>query len=216
MFFCRQSSPPPGDLKLVVGLGNIGKQYDHTRHNVGFEVADILAQQQGAYFRKGRFKGEEATLTMDGTRVLLLKPHTLMNLSGEAVTVAARFYKIPPQRILVVCDDINLPLGRIRVRAKGSDGGHNGLWSIIHRLGSQDFPRVRIGVGAPPPEMDMVSYVLSRFLSDERAPMRDAIKHAAAAVETWIKEGIEAAMNRWNASPPSRDDIPSDKTTGSE
>jgi len=216
MFFRHPSSSPPGDLRLIVGLGNIGKQYDHTRHNVGFEVADLLAQQHGAHFRKGKFKGEEATISVDGTRVLLLKPHTLMNLSGEAVTAAARFYKIPPQRILIICDDINLPLGRIRVRAKGSDGGHNGLWSIIHRLGSQDFPRVRIGVGAPPPEMDMVSYVLSRFLTGERALMQDAVSRAVAAVETWVREGTEAAMNRWNASPTTPDDKPSDTSSDSE
>jgi len=202
MFFRRQSTPPPGDLRLVVGLGNIGSQYVHTRHNVGFEVADLLAQRHGAHFRKGKFKGEEATITLDGKRVLLLKPHTLMNLSGEAVVAAARFYKLSPERILVVCDDINLPLGRIRVRLKGSDGGHNGLWSIIHRLGSQDFPRVRVGVDAPPPDMDMVSYVLSRFLTDERPLVHDAIVRAASAVETWITEDIEAAMNRWNAASP--------------
>jgi len=203
MFFRHPSTPPPGDLRLVVGLGNIGSQYVHTRHNVGFEVADLLASQHGAHFRKGKFKGEEATLTLHGTRVLLLKPHTLMNLSGDAVVAAARFYKLSPERILVVCDDINLPLGRIRVRAKGSDGGHNGLWNIINRLGSQDFPRVRVGVGAPPPEMDMVNYVLSRFLSDERPLVQDAIKRAAAAVETWVTDGLDAAMNRWNASPSS-------------
>ena len=202
MFFRRHSTPPPGDLRLVVGLGNIGSQYVHTRHNVGFEVADLLAHQHNVNFRKGKFKGDEATLHIGGTRVLLLKPHTLMNLSGEAVVAAARFYKLTPDRILIVADDINLPLGRIRVRVKGSDGGHNGLWSIINRLGSQDFPRIRVGVGAAPPEMDMVNYVLSRFLSEERAPVQDAIKRAAAAVETWVTEGIEPAMNRWNAGPP--------------
>lgn len=203
MIFRRPSTPPPGDLRLVVGLGNIGSQYVHTRHNVGFEVADLLAQQHNAHFRKGKFKGDETTLQIGGTRVLLLKPSTLMNLSGEAVVAAARFYKLKPERILIIADDINLPLGRVRVRAKGSDGGHNGLWSIINRLGSQDFPRVRVGVGAPPPEMDMVNYVLSRFLSDERALMQDAVKRAAAAVETWVSEGTEAAMNRWNAGSPS-------------
>ena len=201
MFFRRLSTPPSGDLRLVVGLGNIGAQYAHTRHNVGFEVVDYLAQQHNAHFRKGKFKGEEATITIDGTRVLLLKPHTLMNLSGEVVVAAARFYKLTPRRILVICDDINLPLGRIRVRAQGSDGGHNGLWSIIHRLGSQDFPRVRVGVGAPPPGMDMVAYVLNRFLADERPLVQESIVRTAGAVETWVTEGTEAAMNRWNASP---------------
>jgi PTH1 family peptidyl-tRNA hydrolase len=172
MIFRRQPTPPPGDLRLVVGLGNIGSQYVHTRHNVGFDVADLLAHRYNAHFHKGKFKGDEATISINGTRVLLLKPHTLMNLSGDAVTAAARFYKLPPQRILVICDDINLPLGRIRLRAKGSDGGHNGLWNIINRLGSQDFPRLRVGVDSPPPGMDMVAYVLNRFLADERGSCR--------------------------------------------
>lgn len=201
MFFRRQTTLPPSDLRLVVGLGNIGSQYTHTRHNVGFEAVDLLAHQHGAHFRKGKFKGEEATITIDGKRVLLLKPHTLMNLSGDAVAAAARFYKINTQRILIVCDDINLPLGRIRLRANGSDGGHKGLWNIINRLGSQDFPRLRVGVGSPPPEMDMVDYVLSRFLANERPLLQEAVTRAADAVETWVREGIEAAMNRWNASP---------------
>lgn len=189
-------------MRLVVGLGNIGASYAHTRHNVGFEVADLLAHRHHAGFRRGRFKGDEATLSIGGTRVLLLKPHTLMNLSGEAVVAAARFYKLAPQQILIICDDINLPLGRIRIRPTGSDGGHNGLWNIIHRLGSQDFPRLRVGVGAPPPGMEMVAYVLNRFLADERPHIQDAVARAADAAETWVLDGTEATMNRYNGGPP--------------
>jgi len=201
MFFRRHTPSEPAELLLVVGLGNIGHQYEHTRHNVGFAVVDEVARRHGGHFRSGKFKGEDATIHIQGKRVLLLKPHTLMNLSGDAVVAAARFYKLPPARLLVVCDDINLPVGRLRMRARGSDGGHNGLWNIIHRLGSQDFPRLRVGVGSPPPEMEMVNYVLSRFLAHERADMQDAVDRAASAVDTWVTEGTEPAMNRWNASP---------------
>lgn len=202
MFFRRaQHDATPADLRLIVGLGNIGAQYAETRHNVGFLVVDELAYLHHAHLRRGKFKGDDASLSMNGQRVLLLKPSTLMNLSGEAVVAAARFYKLKPEHILVICDDINLPVGKIRVRAKGSDGGHNGLWSIIHRLGSDAFPRVRVGVGAPPPEMDMVGYVLGRVPSAERADIRDAVERAARAAETWVTDGIDAAMNRWNAGP---------------
>lgn len=201
MLFHRQSSTAsPSDLHLVVGLGNIGNQYQNTRHNIGFEVADELARMYNAHFRKGKFKGEEATISIAGKRVLLLKPHTLMNLSGDAVAAAVRFYKIPLSQILVICDDVNLPVGKIRLRAKGSDGGHNGLWHIINRLGSQDFARLRIGVGAKPPQMDLADYVLGRFLAAERPAMDEARDNAARAAETWVTDGIEAAMNRWNQS----------------
>lgn len=195
----------PADLKLVVGLGNIGSQYAHTRHNVGFDVVDELAHRSGAHFRIGKFKGEEATITLAGRRVLLLKPHTLMNLSGEAVVAAARYYKIPPAQILIICDDVNLPPGKLRVRAKGSDGGHNGLWNIIHRLGAQDFPRIRVGIGESPPEMDRADYVLSRFRPDERPLMHEAITRAADAIGSWITDDLETMMNRFNA--PSEEEL---------
>ena len=201
MFFRRASESASADMRLIVGLGNIGKSYEHTRHNVGFAVADALARTHSAHFRVGKFHGDQTVITLDGHRVLLLKPHTLMNLSGEAVVAAARFYKLAPAQILVICDDINLPLGRLRIRARGSDGGHNGLWSVLHRLGSEEFPRIRIGVGAPPPGMDMVGYVLSRFLTDERPRIAETIQCVAEAAETWATEGTEAAMNRWNAAP---------------
>lgn len=201
MFFHQPSSAEPAlDLFVIVGLGNIGSQYTHTRHNIGFEVADELARRRQAHFRVGKFKGEETTIHLDGRRVLLLKPHTLMNLSGESVVAATRFYKIPPTRVLVICDDVHLPVGKLRLRAKGSDGGHNGLWSIIHRLGTADFARIRIGVGETPPGFPRENYVLSRFTSDERPLMRDATENAASATETWVRDGMETAMNRWNGS----------------
>jgi len=186
-------------MKLVVGLGNIGREYVNTRHNIGFEVADELARRFLGQFRSGKFKGEQTQITVNGLRVLLLKPHTLMNLSGEAVLMASRFYKIPPENILVICDDVYLPLGKLRLRAKGSDGGHNGLWSIIHRLGTDDFVRLRIGVDSAPPGMDMAVYVLGKFLAREQPVINEARDSAAGAVETWITQGVEAAMNKWNA-----------------
>lgn len=202
IFRRKDDDAPASDLKIVVGLGNIGKQYEGTRHNIGFEVVDEVARLHGGHFRVGKFKGEEATVNIAGQKVLLLKPHTLMNLSGEAVAAAARFYRIPPQRILIVCDDVNLPVGKLRIRAKGSDGGHNGLWSIGNRLRSQEFPRLRIGVGCPPPEWDMADYVLSRYPSRERQEMNDARERAARAVEYWLSEPFENAQNSIHALNP--------------
>ncbi len=205
MFFRRREEMPPSRLKLVVGLGNIGAPYRHTRHNIGFEVVDEKARRHQASFHKGKFTAEAATISVGDERVLLVKPHTMMNLSGDAVAGYARFYKIPPTEILVVCDDVNLPLGKLRFRAGGSDGGHNGLWSIINRLGSNAFPRLRIGVGAVPPGMDMATYVLGHYLAAEQPVIAAARDLAADALETWITGGITAAMNRWNAGPKSDD-----------
>lgn len=200
MVFHRRFTPSAAaEIRLVVGLGNIGSQYEHTRHNVGFDVVDELARRQNVRFRAGKFRGDEVSITLEGRRVLLLKPHTLMNLSGDAVVAAARFYKVPSSQILVVCDDVNLPVGKLRFRAKGSDGGHNGLWNIIQRLGTQDFSRLRIGVGAPPPGMPMPDYVLGRYLAAERPLIEGAVRNAADGVATWVTDGIEPAMNRWNA-----------------
>ncbi len=203
MFFRSQrATTPPANLKLVVGLGNIGSQYTNTRHNIGFEVVDELARRHNVRFRAGKFKGEEATITVVTHRVLLLKPSTYMNLSGDAVVAASRFYKIPPLQILIICDDVYLPVGKIRLRARGSDGGHNGLANVANRLSTQDFPRLRIGVGERPPEMEMIDYVLSHYLGSERPLMNDARIRAADAVETWITDGLEPAMNRWNGGAP--------------
>ncbi|MDD4714944.1 MAG: aminoacyl-tRNA hydrolase [Oscillospiraceae bacterium] len=185
---------------LVVCLGNPGLKYEHTRHNAGFETADELARRKGCSIRKLKFKSLFADLTLGGQRALLLKPQTYMNLSGEAVREAASFYKILPQRILVVADDVSLSAGRLRIRRDGSAGGHNGLKNIIAQLGSQGFPRIKIGVGAPPhPDYDMASWVLSAPSGQERQKMEQAVSRAADAVETILQNGVDAAMNQYNA-----------------
>lgn len=184
---------------LIVGLGNPGREYEKTRHNVGFRAAELLAKQAGVKLDRARFRGLTASCTLAGQRVLLLKPETFMNLSGEAVHLAAMFYRIPIDRILVLSDDISLPVGKIRVRAEGSTGGHNGLKSIISHLGSQDFPRVRIGVGAKPhPDYDLADWVLSSFSAEEEKTLVPAIENAAAAVLELIQNGPQAAASKFN------------------
>ncbi len=184
---------------LIVGLGNPGKDYAATRHNVGFRVIDRLADELHVRVSRVRFSAYTELATLSGTRVLLMKPTTFMNNSGNAVRQAARYYAIPPERIVVISDDISLNPGRIRVRANGSAGGHNGLKSIIAELGSQDFPRVRIGVGAKPhPDYDLADWVLSRFSQEDEAHIRDAVANAAGAVETLLSDGVEAAASRYN------------------
>lgn len=198
--FRRRSTPPPGPLSaLVVGLGNPGREYGTTRHNVGYRVVDLLAEKWGVRLGRSRFQGRLGLGEVGGRRVALLHPTTFMNRSGEAVAAAARFYRIPPERILVVADDVNLELGRLRVRRAGSAGGHHGLESVIERLGSSDFPRVRVGVGTPEAAIDRVAYVLGRFRPEEIAPLTLALRRAAEAVEVWLTEGVEAAANRFNA-----------------
>ena len=184
---------------LVVFLGNPGPRYECTRHNAGFMAGDALAKKLGANINRLRFKALTAEAVINGERVLLMKPQTFMNLSGEAVGEAARFYKIPPEHVLVVSDEVSLPLGKLRVRPKGSAGGHNGLKSIIACLGSDAFPRVRIGVGAPPhPEYDMADWVLSVFRNQDLEDMQSAAARAAEAVISYISDGPERAMNRFN------------------
>lgn len=184
---------------LIVGLGNPGKDYAATRHNVGFRVIDRLADELHVRVSRVRFSAYTELATLSGTRVLLMKPTTFMNNSGNAVRQAARYYAIPPERIVVISDDISLNPGRIRVRANGSAGGHNGLKSIIAELGSQDFPRVRIGVGAKPhPDYDLADWVLSRFSAEDEVHIRDAVANAAGAVETLLSDGVEAAASRYN------------------
>lgn len=190
-------SPP---MKLVVGLGNPGRQYDGTRHNVGFEVLRELARRYGSDGRvRHQFSGETIDITIKGVKVLLLSPTTFMNRSGQSVRAARDFYKLKPDDLLVICDDINLPLGRLRIRGKGSAGGHKGLADVIRCLGTEAFPRLRVGVGAPPPGQDAVQFVLSRFSSEEEAVMRKAYSRAAEAVEVWVGEGLQTCMNRFNA-----------------
>lgn len=184
---------------LVVGLGNPGSQYEATRHNVGFRAVDALAKEAGVKIDRAKFQALTAQATVGGVRVLLMKPQTYMNLSGVAVKQAADFYKVPPERVLVLFDDIDLDVGRLRIRAKGSAGGHNGIKSIISSLGSQDFPRIKIGVGAKPhPDYDLADWVLSRFTLAEQKLLEPAIDHAAAAVPMIFTQGIERASSQFN------------------
>ena len=190
----------PGSVSwLLVFLGNPGPKYDCTRHNAGFMAGDALAKKLGVGISRLRFKALTAACEINGEKALLMKPQTFMNLSGEAVGEAARFYKVPPEHVLVVSDEISLPLGKLRVRPKGSAGGHNGLKSIIASLGSDAFPRVRIGVGAPPhPDYDMADWVLSVFRNQDLEDMLTAASQAAEAVITYVTDGPERAMNRFN------------------
>lgn len=184
---------------LVVGLGNPGTQYESTRHNMGFLAVDKLAQEENFRFSKLRFKAWTATWEIDGQKVLVMKPQTYMNLSGESVGEAARFYKIPPEHVLVISDDIDLPAGRLRIRPGGSAGGHNGLKNIIQHLGTDKFPRIKVGVGSPRPgEHDMVDWVMGKPMGEDRTAVEDALDRAGDAAKTLITEGIDRAMNRFN------------------
>lgn len=184
---------------LVVGLGNPGTQYESTRHNMGFLAVDKLAQEENFRFSKLRFKAWTATWEVGGQKVLVMKPQTYMNLSGESVGEAARFYKIPPEHVLVISDDIDLPAGRLRIRPGGSAGGHNGLKNIIQHLGTDRFPRIKVGVGSPRPgEHDMVNWVMGKPMGEDRTAVEDALDRAGDAAKTLITEGIDRAMNRFN------------------
>jgi len=186
------------DRFLIVGLGNIGKQYENTRHNIGFWVVDELARRHNLTFGKAERKAVCADGTIQNKRVLIAKPQTYMNLSGEAVRALCDFYKIPNTQVIVVHDDLDLPLGTLRIRPTGSAGGQNGVKSIIQHLGTQEFTRVRCGIGRPPGRQDPAAYVLQAFNGDDAitaAIMRD---HAANAVETWLRDGLEMAMNKHN------------------
>lgn len=184
---------------LVVGLGNPGTQYESTRHNMGFLAVDKLAQEENFRFSKLRFKAWTATWEIDGQKVLVMKPQTYMNLSGESVGEAARFYKIPPEHVLVISDDIDLPAGRLRIRPGGSAGGHNGLKNIIQHLGTDRFPRIKVGVGSPRPgEHDMVDWVMGKPMGEDRTAVEDALDRAGDAAKALITDGIDRAMNRFN------------------
>jgi len=184
---------------LVVFLGNPGEQYRDTRHNVGFLTAEVLARAEGFEIKRAKFSALTEITTLSDQRVMLLLPQTYMNRSGDAVYMASRSYKIPPERILVVTDDTALVPGRIRVRRRGSAGGHNGLKSIIMRLNSEDFPRIRIGVGLPPhPEYDLADWVLGKPRGQELEAVQSGIEEAARAVRRVISDGVEAAMGEFN------------------
>jgi len=185
-------------MKAIVGLGNPGREYAGTRHNIGFEVIDEVARRWNVRLRPWKSAADLAVVT--GRSAVLVEPQTFMNLSGDAVGRVAAFHKLEPADVLVVVDEVQLPLGRIRLRRSGSSGGHNGLQSIIHHIGTE-FPRLRIGVGRGDPKWDLADHVLSRFGREEREAVVEAVNKAADAVETFVDEGIEAAMNRFNQSP---------------
>ena len=184
-------------MKVVVGLGNPGSRYAGTRHNVGYAVVDSLAASPRAGEFRTRFDALVAELVEDEGKILLVKPQTFMNLSGRSVRQLVDFYQLPLQDLLVVCDDINLPLGKLRVRARGTHGGHNGLRDIQNHLGTTAYPRLRLGVDAPSQD-DAVGHVLGRFRPAERAVMDEAVALAAQAVGVWVHQGIEACMNQYN------------------
>ena len=190
---------PGGVSWLIVFLGNPGLKYEGTRHNAGFMAADAMAKEKNISINRARFKALTATVDIGGESVMLMKPQTFMNLSGEAVIQAVRFYKIPPEHVIVVSDEISLPIGKLRIRVKGSAGGQNGLKNINAQLGTDAFPRIRIGVGAPPhPDYDMADWVLSAFKDQDAVDMRDAALRAAHAAECYITDGADRAMNRFN------------------
>ena len=184
---------------IVVGLGNPGPKYDWTRHNVGFLVIDELADRANIPVQRVKYKALTNTTKLGGKSVLLMKPVTYMNLSGEAVGQAARFYKVPPERVLVISDDVSLPQGKLRIRRSGSAGGHNGLKNIIAHLGTDQFPRVKVGVGNKPrPDSDMAAWVLGKFTGPDKEAMEAAVKKAADAVTFLIEQGADKAMAQFN------------------
>ena len=208
-------------MKLIVGLGNPGPKYAGTRHNVGFDAIDYLAAAPGCTPFREKFEALVAEMKEGDETVLLVKPLTFMNLSGRAVRAVADFYKVPVENLLVVCDDLNLPLGKLRIRTKGSHGGQNGLRNIQEQLGTDAYARLRLGVGEP--AFDAVDHVLSKFKPGERAAVADAIAVAAQAALTWVRRGTEAAMNAFNGGDekekpkkekkPKPDDTKTDATT---
>ena len=190
---------PAGVSWLIVGLGNVGDKYEGTRHNVGFRVADELAERAGVPVQRLKYRALTGQAEIGGARVLLMKPVTFMNLSGEAVRPAADFYKVPADHILVLSDDVSLPVGKLRIRRGGSAGGHNGLKNIIQHLGTDQFPRVKVGVGEKPhPDYDMADWVLGKFQGEDRKAIDQAVQRAADAVECLLREDPERAMSRFN------------------
>jgi PTH1 family peptidyl-tRNA hydrolase len=185
-------------VKLVAGLGNPGDRYRGTRHNVGFDVADLLARRHGLTFEGGPAVALQARWRRGDESVWLVKPLTFMNVSGEVVASLGRYYRVAVTDLLIVCDDVNLPLGRLRARPSGSDGGHNGLRSVALHVGTIDYPRLRVGVGRGDDRRDLADHVLARFEPDEQPGIETAIARAADAVEMWIDDGLERVMNTFN------------------
>lgn len=197
--FLSKDNAPGGAGWLIAGLGNPGPKYDLTRHNAGFMVVDALAERFGCDMRRVKFKGLYGKCKIAGEDAVLLKPSTFMNLSGQSVTEAMNFFHIPPERVLLVFDDISLDVGRMRIRLKGSDGGHNGVKNIIYLSGSDRFPRVKIGVGHKPEGWDLANWVLSRFSGDEQKLLDTVAKNAGDAVELILSGQPDKAMNRFNS-----------------
>ena len=189
---------------LIVGLGNPGREYEKTRHNCGFRAIDMLAEKLGCKVDKLKYQGLYTQVNYQGKKLFLLKPQTYMNLSGRSVLQLSAYFNIPPQRIIVMFDDISLEPGRLRIRQDGSAGGHNGIKSIINEIGSQTFPRVKIGVGAKPnPDFDLADWVLSTFSASEEKALASALERAGEAALTIIDRGVAESANRYNGSKPS-------------
>ena len=192
-----------GEVWLIAGLGNPGKEYERSRHNTGFRAVDLLAEELGCKIDRAKFQGLYGQTQYNGKKLMLLKPLTYMNASGRSVLQLSAYYNIPPERIIILFDDFSLAPGRLRVRGEGSAGGHNGIKSIIAELGSQSFPRVKIGVGGKPdPDADLADWVLSGFSASDEKALRFALEHAAKAALTIIDEGVAAAANKFNGSHP--------------
>lgn len=185
-------------MRIIAGLGNPGKKYEGTRHNVGFDVLRELSKTMSGDRPKGRFSGETVEGTISGEKVLLLWPLTFMNLSGESLLAARDFYKVEKENLLVICDDISLPCGKLRMRSSGSAGGQKGLADCIRRLGTEELPRLRVGVGHPPEGWDVADFVLSRFNKEDGVLVATAIERAATAVSCWIEQGIAKTMSKFN------------------
>lgn len=188
------------NLFIVIGLGNPGRKYENTRHNVGFNTIDLLSRRHGVMLTKLKHKALLGDGKFLGKRVLLVKPQTFMNLSGESVREILEWYKVPVKNIIIIYDDVDLPVGKLRLRPKGSAGTHNGMRSVTYQIESDEFPRIRIGVGTPPEGWELANYVLSKFSGDDKNKIEEAIVNAADAVETIIGSGIDGAMNKFNIS----------------
>ncbi|MBQ3929101.1 MAG: aminoacyl-tRNA hydrolase [Clostridia bacterium] len=199
MFFRKQESRIGGVEFLVVGLGNPDRKYENTRHNAGFVTIDALSDKLQVKVDRIKYKSLCGSAVIGGKKVLLMKPSTYMNNSGTAVTEAMNFYKIPPQNVIVILDDISLDVGKMRIRRKGSDGGHNGMKSIIYLSGSDQFPRIKMGVGSKPAQWDLADWVLSEFTSSEAKMLSEAADKACHAVELMITDNIDKAMNLYNS-----------------
>ena len=198
MFFKKKEALSSSVSHIIVGLGNSGTEYEGTRHNAGFAAADAIAKKLGVRIDRIKFKSLITTCTIADKKVLLMKPSTYMNLSGQAVTEAMNFYKVPPENVIIIFDDISLDVGKMRIRRKGSDGGHNGMKNIIYLSGSDQFPRIKLGIGHKPEKWDLANWVLSKFSEDEYKLLTETAEKAADAAELIIAGQTDRAMNLYN------------------